>query len=63
MALSALQSSQDARLMALRQKHAKLSETVEREQRSPGSMDADLRFLKRQKLMLKEQIEGIRARA
>jgi len=60
---SSLGSSQEARLRTLREKHAKLSMKVEQAQRHPGTMDEDLFYLKRQKLKVKEQIEGIRASA
>ena len=60
MAIAALESTQNARLKALRNKHAILSNEVEQAQRSPGISDDALKLLKKQKLMLKEQIEGIR---
>ncbi|MBU2957000.1 YdcH family protein [Paracoccus sp. 1_MG-2023] len=40
----------------LRRKHQKLSDAVERAQKSPGSSDLELSALKREKLRLKEQI-------
>ncbi len=48
-----------ARLEALNARHIALSNKIEQEQSRPGSSDYILRALKRQKLHLKEQIEGI----
>ncbi len=61
MTLAALEPSQDSYLEALRSKHALLSSRVKEAQKSPGTPDDALRLLKKQKLMIKEQIEGIRA--
>ena len=41
----------------LQKKHAHLSKMIEEEQRSPGSDTLQISKLKRQKLMLKEEIE------
>lgn len=43
----------------LRKKHQVLSETVEREQRSPGSSDMQIKAMKREKLRLKEEISRL----
>ncbi len=61
MAFSALQATSDARIEALKSKHALLSRRVRDAQNSPSSTDYYLSQLKKQKLMLKEEIEGIRA--
>lgn len=55
-----LQPSHEARLEALRARHSLLSMRLEEEQRRPATSDFYLRQLKKEKLMLKEQIEGIR---
>lgn len=47
------------RLEALQARHRALSHKIEIEQSRPGSSDWYLKALKRQKLHLKEQIEGI----
>ncbi|MEM6811466.1 MAG: DUF465 domain-containing protein [Pseudomonadota bacterium] len=53
-------SAQAARLEALKVKHLKLSKKIEDEQ-NHFSLDAGkIAYLKRQKLHLKEEIEGIR---
>ncbi|MDO5647317.1 YdcH family protein [Paracoccus sp. (in: a-proteobacteria)] len=43
----------------LRKKHQVLSDAVEKAQRSPGSTDAEIADLKRQKLRLKEEISRL----
>jgi hypothetical protein len=43
-------------LQELRRKHEHLSETVEREQRSPGSDALRIAEMKKQKLKLKEEM-------
>lgn len=48
-----------SRLEALKTRHSALSHKIELEQGKPGSNDWYLRALKRQKLHLKEEIEGI----
>ncbi|MAF97859.1 MAG: DUF465 domain-containing protein [Micavibrio sp.] len=45
---------------ALQNKHSRLSRRIEQEQRNPSTTDFFLRQLKKQKLALKEEIEGIR---
>lgn len=61
MASATLKASQDARLNALRNKHEALSSKVHEAQRSPGMPDDMIQLLKKQKLMVKEKIERIRA--
>lgn len=48
-------------LEELRRKHQTLSEAVEAAQRSPGSDDLEIARMKRQKLMLKEEITRLSA--
>lgn len=43
-------------VVELQKKHADLSRIIEEEQRSPGSDTLKITALKRQKLMLKEEI-------
>ncbi len=50
-------------LTELRKKHQALSETIESEQRNPGSDDLNIRQLKVRKLHLKEEIERIASKA
>ncbi len=59
MASSALHTAQESRLKALKTKHADLSGRVKEAQRSPSVPDDMISLLKKQKLMIKEQIEGI----
>lgn len=47
------------RIDALRKKHRDISDRIEQEQVSPSVADFYLRQLKKEKLMLKEQIEGL----
>ena len=61
MASASLKASQDARLNALKSKHEALSSKVLEAQRSPGIPDDMIQLLKKQKMMVKEQIQGIRA--
>jgi hypothetical protein len=49
-----------SRVQALRNKHALLSAQIEEAQRSPSATDIYLQQLKKQRLVLKEEIEGIR---
>lgn len=60
MSAQGLFSAQNSRLEALRKRHAILSSRIEEAQRSPSTTDFYLRQLKKQKLVLKEEIEGIR---
>ncbi len=55
-----LLSAQNSRLEALRQRHSVLSSRIEEAYKSPSTTDFYLRQLKKQKLFLKEEIEGIR---
>lgn len=61
MASATLKASKDARLNALKNKHQALSSRVHEAQRSPGIPDNMIQLLKKQKMMVKEQIERIRA--
>ncbi len=61
MAYSALQARPEARIEALRARHDLLSNRVRDAQNSPGTTDYYLSQLKKQKLKVKEEIEGIRA--
>lgn len=54
-------SKSSARVEALRAKHKNLSDKIETEQRRPFTSDQILTKLKREKLKLKEEIEGLRA--
>ncbi|MBL4626631.1 MAG: DUF465 domain-containing protein [Roseicyclus sp.] len=45
-----------AHLQELKKKHAHLSDTVEKQQRSPGVDDLTVQELKKEKLRLKEEI-------
>ncbi|WP_133489135.1 YdcH family protein [Aliiroseovarius marinus] len=51
--------SMSSHLEELRRKHEVLSEKVEEIQRAPGSTDAEITELKKQKLQLKEEIERL----
>ena len=48
-------------LAELRRKHQKLSQEVEAAQRAPGSDDLHVAQMKKQKLMLKEEITRLSA--
>lgn len=61
MASASLKAAQESRLQSLRNKHAALSNRVKEAQTSPGIPDDIIKLLKKQKLMIKEQIEGIRS--
>ncbi len=54
-------SSPASRIEALRHKHAILKHRIEQMQNLPSTTDFYLRQLKKQKLILKEVIEGIRS--
>lgn len=56
-------SAPSSRVEALRVKHAALSERIRQEQKRPSSADYYLKQLKKQKLQIKEEIEGIRKAA
>ncbi|HYE44555.1 MAG TPA: DUF465 domain-containing protein [Caulobacter sp.] len=51
----------EARLRELDLRHRKLDRTIEEELTHPASDDMKIAELKRQKLRLKEEIEGLRA--
>ena len=51
----------DARTRELDTRHQRLERAIEEELRSPSSDSLRITALKRQKLRLKEQIEGLRA--
>jgi hypothetical protein len=52
----------EARLRELDSRHRKLDRTIEEELTHPASDDIRIAELKRQKLRLKEEIEGLKAR-
>jgi hypothetical protein len=54
-------SSPASRIEALRHKHALLKHRIETVQSLPSTTDFYLKQLKKQKLLLKEEIEGIRS--
>lgn len=51
-----------SRLEALRARHAILADRIKDLQKSPASSEFYLKQLKKQKLIIKEEIAGIRAR-
>lgn len=51
----------EAHIRELSDKHAKLDALIQKEVKSPGSMDAQITLLKRQKLKIKEEIESLRS--
>ena len=53
----------DARIRELGSRHQNLERAIQDELSRPAADDLRLRDLKRQKLRLKEQIEGLRATA
>lgn len=53
-------SAVTSRIEALKQKHAALKSRIDEMRGLPSTTDFYLNQLKKQKLMLKEQIEGIR---
>lgn len=55
-----LTSTQHSRLTALKAKHAALSEKIEQERKHSYQSDGLIAQLKKQKLVIKEEIEGIR---
>ena len=57
---STISSSQSSRIESLRQKHAVLSNQIEKAQNNLGTSDFYLIQLKKQKLVIKEEIEGLR---
>jgi len=61
MASATLKSAQETRINALKEKHMSLSNSVAQAQRSPSIPDEVIKLLKKQKLMVKEEIARIRA--
>ena len=57
---SGLASSSSSRIEALRAKHRNLSLKIEKELSYPYTSDTKIIQLKRKKLKIKEEIEGIR---
>ena len=55
-----LSATHSNRLTALREKHAALSARIEQAQKSPSTTDFYLKQLKKRRLQIKEEIEGIR---
>lgn len=53
--------SLSSRLQELKRKHAHLSTSVEELQRSPATDDLEIAKMKKQKLMLKEEISRLSA--
>jgi len=56
-------SSQDSRLDALKKRHSILSSRIEEARKSPSMNDFFVQQLKKQKLVLKDEIEAIRKTA
>lgn len=54
------QSVPASRLQALRARHSKIEEELDRESQHPSASEGHLKSLKKMKLSLKEEIEGIR---
>lgn len=50
-------------LMQLKQKHEALSRKIEEEEQRPGSDDLQIRAMKRQRLLLKEEITRLSQKA
>ncbi len=63
MTVRGLASSQVSRLKALQEKHSAISARIQQEQHHPSAMDFYLRQLKKQRLYLKDEIEGVRSSA
>jgi hypothetical protein len=59
--MEAQQMAIDARTRELDSRHQLLERAIEQELRSPSSDSLRVTALKRQKLRLKEQLEGLRA--
>lgn len=59
----ALNASHTSRLQALRKKHTVLSSQIEEELKRPYITDFYLKQLKKQKLLLKDEIENMREAA
>ncbi len=54
------QSVPASRLQALRARHSRIEDELDRESQHASASDSHLKSLKKMKLSLKEQIEGIR---
>jgi hypothetical protein len=50
----------EAHIRELSQRHARLDDMIQSEQRSPASDSSQIAALKRQKLKLKEELEALR---
>lgn len=57
----ALSETSISRLEALKAKHLLYKERIKEAQKSPATADYYLQQLKKQKLQIKEEIEGVRA--
>jgi len=57
-----LYNAPEERVAALRAKHAMISARISDAQKSPATTDLYLRQMKKQKLLIKEELEGIRWR-
>ncbi len=55
--------SLDAHIDELAEKHRELDRRIEKEESSPGSDDATINELKKEKLRLKDEMERLRATA
>ncbi|NCC21737.1 MAG: DUF465 domain-containing protein [Alphaproteobacteria bacterium] len=53
-------NASDSRLQSLQARHAAISEQIEQHQRRPAASDIEIRLLKKMKLALKEELEGIK---
>ena len=62
MSRHSVSESSQARLDALRKKHTALDEHIAKQQRDPAATDFYLKQLKRQKLLLKDQITELMAK-
>jgi hypothetical protein len=60
MSANAMTSPQNSRLEALQARHSALSARIEKEQQSPVTASHYLQEMKKQKLVLKEEIEELR---
>lgn len=58
-----LASSQVSRIRALQDKHTVISSQLNEAQNSPSATDFYLRQLKKQKLYLKDELEGLRGKS
>lgn len=58
--MSYLFTTPQERVLALQSKHKVLAERINEAQKHPSTADFYIRQLKKQKLMIKEELEGIR---